>query len=175
MREVPRSDRRDDAGGFPAHLPPRAQAHDVGGAEIGAPLEALQQIGPVVEPRHGPLELRTGGEEMLRADLRDGELADLFESGVDRLAQLTQAAGAEGMIARPLRVVERATGRGDGGRGLLLRGVGGVTDHLAGGGVEDRIGTPGGVAQLAFDEKSRSVLGEETHVHRPFATVSGVV
>ena len=96
-------------------------------------------------------------------DLGDGELAELVAVGEQCVAQLTQAASAEGVIARPVGGVEGGARRRDGGIHVGRGGVGRLPDDLLGRGIDDveDATAPGG--ELAVDQQIRRGFGAKRH------------
>ena len=86
-------------------------------------------------------------------DLGDELGAQRLLLALDGRLQLLQAPLAECAVRRPVGLVERAAGRGDGALHVVDAGVGHLTEHLLGGGVDVVEALAGsGFGQLAVDE-----------------------
>ena len=98
------------------------------------PLELVDLLG---RPGEGlgerRVELRAVGRHARAADLEDELLAQLLLLGLERLVQLLEALLAEGVVGRPVGLVEGAAGGVDGALHLGRRGVGDLADDLLGG------------------------------------------
>lgn len=76
------------------------------------------------------------GDRHRGAGLGDELGAHLLAFGLQGLLQLFEAAPAEGVVGRPVGLVERPPGRGDGLRHVLVPGVGDAAEHFLGRGVD---------------------------------------
>ena len=101
--------------------------------ELATPLELVDVLGrPGERVAERRVELRTVGERDRAADLGDQLLTHLFLLALDRLVELQQALLAERVVRRPVGLVERAAGRGDGALHVFRRRVGHLPEHLFG-------------------------------------------
>jgi hypothetical protein len=90
------------------------------------------------------------------ADLEDELLAQLFLLGLEGVVQLFEATLAEGVVRRPVGLVEGASGRIDGPVHLGRRRIGHLPDDLFGRRVDVAERSSGvGVDQLSVDEHPR--------------------
>ena len=78
-----------------------------GGAEVGAPLVGLEQVGVVPDEVDRGGELHRRAHRPGRADLGDGQLGQLVEVLDECLVQLTEATDAERVVGAPVGLVER--------------------------------------------------------------------
>ncbi len=78
------------------------------------------------------VELRPVGEPDRTAHLGDELGAQLFLLALDRGLELQEALLAEGVVGRPVGLVEGASRRGDGALHVLDAGVGDLTQHFFG-------------------------------------------
>ena len=76
--------------------------------------------------------MRAGGERDRRADLGDGDRAQFLDLRIQRITKLAQAMHPQRDVTRPVAVVERRTGRGDGTVHVGGVGVGRGPDRLLG-------------------------------------------
>ena len=148
--EVPRDDGADDADRL-APDPPRVDrardAHRVG--QDGLPLELVDLLGrPRQRLGQRGVELRAVGGHHRAADFEDQLLAQLLLLGLQRLVELLEAALAEGVVGRPVGLVEGTAGRVDRPLHLGGRRVGHRTDHLFGG----RVDVVEGLARVGLDQ-----------------------
>ena len=158
MREVPRRDRCDDADGFAAQRAARPDAERRCLAQVGLPCVALGDIGGVPQPLDGHVELGAVGERDGASDLGDRVCPDVVGVGLERRAELAQAAHAQCDVVGPTRLVERPAGRGGGAVDVAVRRVGCDADHPAGRRVDVVVG--GGTRcrdEFAVDEQQRIV------------------
>ena len=112
--EVPGGDGAHHADGLPADEAALGLAEDLAD---GQPVLVLVLVGlrrPVAEVVDGPVHLHDVGQHQGAADLGHHDVAELLLVGLERGVELLQAAAAQGVVLGPGRLVEGATGRGDG-------------------------------------------------------------
>ncbi len=152
VRVVVRDDRGHDPGGFLLHPAAMPLAAHLDLAEFLGHRVALEQVGVVTDDLDGLVQLGAVGELPGRADLRDGQLAQLLAVLAEHLVKLLQAPDAQLRVRRPVGAVESAPGRRDGGLGVRGRRVRGLAQRLPGGRIDRGECAPGG-HQLPVDEQ----------------------
>lgn len=169
--KVPRGDGADDADGLARDGAPGGDAHRRRLAEI---LVVFVGFGGVRGERQvvdRDFELGDAGEHSRRPDFGDGQVAQLFEVLLHRLAQLPDAAHPQFGVARPVRLIEGAPRGIDRAFHVGGVGVGGDTQHFLGRRIDRGKGASAAGRHLAVDEEFAHAVGQQGHV--PLLSVRG--
>ena len=168
MREVPRRDGADDADRLAGDRAVGLDAHRRRDTEIGRPLIRLGGVGAEAQVLDRTLELRDRGQHPRRADLGDGQLAQLLDVVAHGLLQLADAAHPQFGVGGPVGVVEGAAGGLDRAAHVVGARVGGDTEHLLGGRVDRRERARAAGHELPVDEQLTLAIGQHPHTDSRF-------
>ena len=164
MGEVPRGDGADDADGLTSDRAPGRDTHRRRLAEILVVFVGFGGIGREAKSLTGTFELSDCGEHPRRADFGDGQVAQLLEVLLHRLAQLADAPHPQLGVARPVSVVEGPSGRLDGPAHVVSAGIGRGTQDFLGGRVDRGKCALAAARQLAVDEQRAHAVGQQCHL-----------
>ncbi|SHV49190.1 Uncharacterised protein [Mycobacteroides abscessus subsp. abscessus] len=153
MRKVPRCHRADDTARLTYDGASRRFTERGSRPEIGCPRVVFGKVGDIAQTVDRRLQMAAMGERHGRADLGDGDGAQVLDLVIQRVAQLPQAVHPQRRVAGPVGVVECGTGGGDGTVHVAGVGIRRVPQRLLGGRVDRRELAAATGHQLPIDQQ----------------------